>query len=349
MAQYKFIDLFSGIGGFHLGFKNSGYECVMSCDIDENARLTYCANHKMMPLGDITKIDMDDIPEHDVLTAGFPCQPFSISGKKQGFSDTRGTMFFYICNIIKDKKPRVVFLENVKFLLHHDGGRTLEVIISSLEDLGYNVSYSLQNSLNFGVPQNRERIIIIATRGKKFDFKALKRQKDYPILKDFLEEECEKMDYLSEDEYSLIDSPVKQEKSGLKFIGYRNKNIRKKGVRENTMHLSRVHKQPNRIYCIYGTHPTLSSQEVSGRFFIYNPHIEKVRKLTLRECYNIMGFPKDFIIHSSRSEAYKQIGNSVCVPMIIKIAEEIKTQILENNDESYNYIRKCVPQQMQLF
>lgn len=344
-----FIDLFAGIGGFHIGFKNAGYDCLMACDINENARKTYFDNHCILPKGDITQIPLSDIPEHDVLTAGFPCQPFSICGKKRGFEDTRGTMFFYICNIIKHKKPKIVLLENVKFLLHHDFGRTFDIIIQTLEELGYNVSYSLQNALDYGVPQNRERIIIIASLEHRFDFKKICLKKSLPKLRDFLEKDTHATEYLDNDDYTLIENPVAQKKSGLKFVGYRNKKIRQKGVRDNTIHLSRVHKQPNRIYSIDGTHPTLPSQESSGRFFIYNPDIQKVRKLTIRECYNIMGFPPNFIIHSSKSEAYNQVGNSVCVPMITHIASHIKTQILENKNESFRYTRTYLQDQMQLF
>jgi DNA (cytosine-5)-methyltransferase 1 len=138
---------------------------------------------------------------------------------------------------------------------------------------------------------------------------------------------------LAKDEYTLIENPVKQKESGLMFVCYRNKAIRKAGVRENTEHLSRVHKQPNRIYSVKGTHPTLPSQEVSGRFFIYLPDKDAVRKLTIKECYRIMGFPENFKISENKSEAYKQVGNSVCIPMVKELAAQILNQQLLSPNE----------------
>ncbi|CAG1772210.1 partial DNA (cytosine-5)-methyltransferase 1, partial [uncultured bacterium] len=155
-----FIDLFSGIGGFRLGFEQAGFECLLSSEINNYCREVYKTNFGDFPLGDITQIPLDIIPKHDVLSAGFPCQPFSICGKKKGFADTRGTLFFHICEIIAAKKPKVVCLENVKHLIHHDKGNTLSVIIGALEELGYLVNFKLLNANNFGLPQNRERIII---------------------------------------------------------------------------------------------------------------------------------------------------------------------------------------------
>lgn len=346
----KFIDLFAGIGGFHYGFKNAGFSCVMASEIDKEAQNVYTKNHNLSPLGDITKIDPKKIPEHDVLCAGFPCQPFSVCGKKKGFEDTRGTMFFHICSIIKEKQPEVVLLENVKFLIHHDNGNTFKTIIRSLEEMGYHVSYSIQNSIHYGMPQNRERILIVASKNKKFDFNKVPLSIEKENLRNFLDVDNSLMEYLNPSDYTLIENPIIQKISGLKFVGYRNKNIRKNGVRENTMHLSRVHKQPNRIYSIDGTHPTLPSQETSGRFFIHIPEINRVRRLTIRECYRIMGFPESFSISTSKTEAYKQIGNSVCVPMIKVMAEQIKKQLLDNkNNETQNTIKVIIPEQEKLF
>jgi DNA (cytosine-5)-methyltransferase 1 len=321
-----FIELFAGIGGFRLGFEKAGYECVFSSEFNNSCKDVYLKNFKEMPLGDITEISTAQIPDFDVLTAGFPCQPFSICGKRKGFEDTRGTLFFDVCRIIKDKKPKVVFLENVKHILHHDNGKTIKVIVATLEELGYFVNFKILNAKDFGVPQNRERIIIMATKGKSFNFNYLKLVKTSK-LKDFLDDESifNEGDYLDESEYTLIENPVIQD-SGLIFVGYRNKNIWKKGIRPNTEHLSRVHRQPNRIYSVEGVHPTLPSQETSGRFFIYLPEINKVRKLTIDECYKIMGFPKDFIKSNIISDIYKQIGNSVCVPLIKSLAEELVNQ-----------------------
>ena len=175
-----------------------------------------------------------------------------ISGLQRGFEDVRGTLFFDILRIIKKKKPDVVFLENVKHLRHHDAGRTLQVILKQLQVLGYKTNWKVLNAKDFGTAQNRERIIIVASKKKVFDFSKIEKQE--PVLvKDILRENGN-FEYLDPSEYTLIDNPKTQE-SGLIFAGYRNKSIRKNGVRANTINLSRVHKQPNRIYSSDGTHP----------------------------------------------------------------------------------------------
>ena len=321
----KFIDLFCGIGGFRLGFESTGMECVFSCDFEENVQDVYEENFGERPFSDITELDPSSLPDFDILLAGFPCQPFSICGKKGGFGDTRGTLFFDVCRIISEKKPKVVVLENVKHLLHHDSKNTLKVILGSLQNIGYNVTYKILNTKDFGLPQNRERIFIICTRTGFFDFNRLVNVKSKP-LKFFLDKEIG-FEYLNESEYTILDDGVykRQESSGLIFIGYRNKNGFKKGVRPGTDHLNRSHRQPNRIYSIEGNHPTLPSQETSGRFFIYNPETKKVRKLTVPECYRIMGFPENYKKSSILGHQYKQIGNSVGV----NITSEISRQIIE--------------------
>lgn len=319
----SFIDLFCGVGGIRLGMEAQGFQCVFSSDINSECQRTYLENFGELPQGDITKIDEKDIPYHDILCAGFPCQPFSISGKQKGFSDTRGTLFFDICRILDYHKPSVVFLENVKHLVHHNNGKTLKSILDKLEGLGYDVSWKVLNGADFGVPQNRERIIIIGSNKGTFNFDAVKKL-PRGKLADALDTDGE-FEYLDPAEYTLIDSPKQQKDSGLIFAGYRNKSIRKVGVRPGTEHLSRVHKQPNRIYSVEGIHPTLPSQESSGRFFILTSD-NKVRKLTLDECWRIMGFPESFKKVSASGEQYKQLGNSVCVPMIAAVAEQIKAQ-----------------------
>lgn len=321
--EMKFIDLFSGIGGFRLGFEKVGFECVFSCEIDRHCQEVYRNNFQETPFGDIKEVDPKNIKDFDVLVAGFPCQPFSICGKKRGFEDTRGTVFFDICRIVQEKQPQVIVLENVKNLIYHDRGNTLKTILSSLQELKYQVNYKILNSKNFGVPQNRERIFIIGTLGQEFDFHKIKTQP--PVkLRNFLDFN-QNSEYLSRSEYTLIDRP-RQQASGLVFVGYRNKGTWKTGVRPNTEHLSRVHHQPNRIYSIDGVHPTIPSQETSGRFFIYIPEEDRVRKLTLKECYRLMGFPETFKSHPNIAESYKQIGNSVCVPVVEAIAREISQQ-----------------------
>ena len=325
--QVRFIDLFCGIGGIRIGMESQGFACVFSSDINIECQKTYEENFGEKPLGDITLIDEKAIPTHDILCAGFPCQPFSISGKQKGFEDTRGTLFFEICRILDEKKPSVVFLENVKHLVHHDHGKTLNTIITKLEDMGYSVSWKVLNGADFGVAQNRERIIIIGhLNGEKFDFDKVKNVKR-KMLSEFLDKEGD-FEFLDPSEYTLLDNPKQQPRSGLIFAGYRNKAIRKAVVRPGTEHLSRVHKQPNRIYSVQGIHPTLPSQESSGRFFVLTED-GRVRKLTINECWRIMGFPEDYKKVSAIGEQYKQLGNSVCVPMIKAVAEEIKYQFFE--------------------
>lgn len=220
-------------------------------------------------------------------------------------------------------RPPVVLLENVKHLRHHDGGRTLSVILEAIKGMGYYVDWCILNATSFGVPQNRERIIIIATLARPFDFSALAamRPDETLALADFLDRDGD-FEYMDEP-HTLLEHPTRQ-RSGLIFAGYRNKRTRGNGMRPGTEHLSRVYKQPKRIYSTEGVHPALPSQEVSGRFFIL--HQERVRKLTLRECYRTMGFPEDFRRHSSQAEQYRQIGNSVCVPMVEAIGRELLRQ-----------------------
>ncbi len=327
--KLKFIDLFCGIGGFRIGLERAGMQNVLSCDIDEACRKTYFDNFGVIPESDIQEINISKIPDFDVLAAGFPCQPFSISGKKNGFNDTRGTLFFEILKIIKVKSPKVVILENVKHYVHHDKKKTLKVTLDSLKQLGYKISFSVLNAKNYGVPQNRERLIIIGSKYDYFDFSRLKTKEINP-LRNFLEDRLD-YQYLDKSEYTLIEKPVLQS-SGLIFVGYRNKNMHKNGIRPNTEHLSRVHRQPNRIYSIDGLHPTIPSQETSGRFFIYIPELDKVRKLSVKECYKLMGFPEDYVMHKTSVHKYKQIGNSICIPMVEEIGKQILKQKIYVNE-----------------
>ena len=321
----KFIDLFAGIGGFRYSFEKCGCECVFSSEIDEDCRKVYQNNYGDLPSGDITEINAEEIPDFDILCAGFPCQPFSICGRKLGFEDMRGTLFFEICRIIRAKKPKVIVLENVKHLVNHDKGKTFQIILSELEYLGYHVVYQILNSKDFGVPQSRERIIIVGTLHGVFDFDEL--EKKDPVSIDSILEQSDNFEYLNKSEYTLIDKKyIHQQKSGLIFVGYRNKGTWKTGVRPHTEHLSRVHRQPNRIYSSKGVNPTIPSQETSGRFWIYIEEKDAVRKLTINECYRLMGFPDSFKKDSNLSNAYKQIGNSVVIPMICEIADKILKQ-----------------------
>lgn len=180
--KLKFIDLFAGIGGFHIAFSNLGAKCVFASDIDEECRKTYKTNYNLDVHGDITQIHEKKIPNHDILCAGFPCQPFSICGKQKGFCDDRGNLFFHIIRIIKEKQPKVVFLENVKHLKYHDKGNTLKTILNGLKGIGYKPKWKILNAKDYGTAQNRERIIIIANKEKEFDFSKLEK-KDPNIFK----------------------------------------------------------------------------------------------------------------------------------------------------------------------
>lgn len=324
MQSFKFIDLFAGIGGMRQAAEANGGTCVFSSEINRDAAATYEANFGERPHGDITLVDENDIPDHDVIFGGFPCQPFSICGFKLGFEDTRGTLFFDILRIAKAKRPSCLVLENVKHFANHDGGNTLRVVVAALEEIGYSVSVEVVNAVDFGLPQNRDRTIIVASLNGTFDFSGLVTSERVAVSS-VLEAEGP-FEVVDPAEYTLLgDDVVKvQKQSGLRFVGYRNRNLRKVGVREGTEHLSRVHKQPNRIYCSTATHPTLAAGESSGRYWILVDGV--VRKLTIRECYRLQGFSDSFKISASATSAYRQIGNSVPVPMIAEVVRAARQQ-----------------------
>ena len=321
--SFSYIDLFAGIGGFRLAFDSLGGECVFSAEIDSHACEMYEANFGTNPYCDITKLDANTIPDFDMLCAGFPCQAFSISGKKQGFLEARGTLFFDVARILKEKNPPVFILENVKNLIYHDGGNTFRTILNILVGLDYQVSWSVLNAKDYSVPQNRERVFIVGSKTRIFDFSKVEKT-PCMSMRSILESNVS--EYLPESEYTLISNP-KQNESGLIFVGYRNKPMRQRGVRPNTKHLSRVHKQCNRIYSADGTHPTISSSETSGRYFIHDGI--GVRKLTLNECYRLFCFPDDFIRTGAVTNQYRRVGNSVCVPVVKAIAKQMIEQFME--------------------
>tara|TARA_B100000925_G_C21980696_1_gene462179 strand:+ start:624 stop:1685 length:1062 start_codon:yes stop_codon:yes gene_type:complete len=348
--KHTFIDLFCGLGGFRIGFEKNGYKCVFSSDSDKYIQETYEENFGERPFGDITKVNPKDIPDFEVLTGGFPCQPFSISGKKLGFKDTRGTLFFDVCRIIEEKNPKVVILENVKHFINHDKKRTMSVVLNSLEELGYNVSYEILNLKDFGLPQNRERIFIIGSKNNLFNFEKMNKQRSKP-LKDFLDKSGD-FEYLKKEEYTILDEHlVVQQESGLIFVGFRNKKGFQSGLRTTkNQHLNRVHRQPNRIYSINGYHPTIPSQESSGRFFIYLPRENRVRKLTINECFKIMGFDENYKKPSPTGQIYKQIGNSVGTNVIDELSNQIICQGLldESQRKTIRNTPKIVNRQTQL-
>jgi len=324
MEAFTFIDLFAGIGGMRQAASSNGGVCVFSSEIDRDAASVYEDNFGERPHGDITLVNEADVPDHDVLFAGFPCQPFSICGFKRGFEDTRGTLFFHILRIAREKRPGCLVLENVKHFANHDGGNTLRVVVASLEELGYSVAVRVINAVDFGLPQNRERTIIVASLNGVFDFAGMSKSPRKNVSS--LLESGVPFEFLDPSDYTLLPEDVvrHQAQSGLRFVGYRNRNLRKVGVREGTEHLSRVHKQPNRVYCATGTHPTLAAGESSGRYWILVDG--SVRKLTLRECYRLQGFPDTFLASGSATSAYRQIGNSVPVPMISEVVRAARSQ-----------------------
>lgn len=316
--HYRLVDLFAGIGGIRLGFQMHGdVGCVFSSEWDKFAAKTYEANFGDTPKGDITQIKEEDIPEHDILVAGFPCQPFSNAGKKLGFEDTRGTLFFDVARIIKYHKPRIVFCENVKNLLTHDKGRTLKVIKNVLEKLGYVVYYKVLNSKNFGVPQNRERLYIAAFREDiNHDFFEFPEGTDSTkTIRDILEEKEVSPKYYLSTVYleSLKRHKERHESKGNGF-GYEIRNI--DGI-AGTIVCGGMGKERNLI--------------IDNRLTNFTPvtHIkgdinrEFIRKMTPREWARLQGFPDNFIISVSDTQSYKQFGNSVSVPVIYAIAGKI--------------------------
>jgi DNA (cytosine-5)-methyltransferase 1 len=336
ITQLKFIDLFCGIGGFHQALTKiiPSSSCVLASDIDENARKTYETNHKLKPLGDIKKIDINTIPTFNLICGGFPCQAFSIAQwkDKKAFDDPRGTLFFEILKVIDVHKPKCILLENVAHLTQINKGVVLQTLLNSLKTRGYKVSYQLLSPHQFGIPQNRERVYIIATASEKeFDFKDLSNRSSTCKLADILDTDIPEELYIDVSKYTILElnQIKKQPKSGLKFCGYLKGELRKVGAKGNTEHLSRVHKQLMRIYSSDGTHPTLAASETSGRYHIYEESTKRVRRLTLNECYKLMAYPTSFVKNPNKGVSYKQIGNSVCVRVIEEIVKEmVKQEVL---------------------
>ena len=300
------IDLFAGIGGIRLAFQNNGGKTVFSSEWDKFAQKTYKINYGETPAGDITKIDENDIPDHDILLGGFPCQPFSQAGLKKGFEDTRGTLFFDIARIIANKRPKAFLLENVKQLKGHDNGKTLKTILSVLEDLNYYVpTPQVLNAKDFGVPQNRERIFIVGFNKdylpndyKEFNFPI--GQKTKTCVGDILEENVLDKYTISDNLYNyLINRKVIQKNKGNGF-GFTTFNS------ESTY--------TNTISARYYKDGSEALIEQKNK----NP-----RLLTPRECARLQGFPENFIIPVSNAQAYKQFGNSVCVKVVDEIAKNI--------------------------
>ncbi|AFL80246.1 DNA-methyltransferase Dcm [Aequorivita sublithincola DSM 14238] len=319
--SFKFIDLFAGIGGFRLAFQNLGGKCVFTSEWDKYSKQTYKANFGEIPFGDITKDKTKSyIPDDfDVLCAGFPCQAFSIAGRRGGFEDTRGTLFFDVAEIIKKKQPEAIFLENVKGLRNHDKGKTLAIILNVLrEDLNYYVPEpKIMNAKEFGVPQNRERIFIVGFRkdlGIK-EFQYPEPTDKSAILEDILEEQEVSVKYYLSTTYlqTLKNHRARHESKGNGF-GY--EIIPQDGI-ANAVVCGGMGRERNLIFDDKLTNFNPITK-ISGKV-----NREGIRKMTPREWARLQGFPDDFKIVVSDAQAYKQFGNSVAVPAIQATAEKI--------------------------
>lgn len=325
--SYDFIDLFAGIGGMRIAFQNAGCRCVFSSEWDKNCQKTYYANFGEIPYGDITKINAKDIPNHDILVAGFPCQPFSIAGvskknsmgRATGFADkTQGTLFFDVCRIIAEKRPKAFMLENVKNLKSHDKGNTWRVIKSSLEELNYSVYSGVFDGQDF-VPQHRERVLIVGFDKERygevpfeFDYK---KPETKPVLKDILFDEYNEKYILTPHLWEYLQNYAAKHKAAGNGFGYGMPDLN-------------------------GISRTLSARyyKDGSEILINRGEGEIPRRLTPRECARLQGYPDDFKIVVSDTQAYKQFGNSVVVPLMSSVASLIvdKLNVLKNIDYRQN-------------
>ena len=311
-----YIDLFAGIGGFHQAMDSVGANCVFASEWDKDCQKTYELNYGIHPAGDITQIAAEDIPQHDVLCAGFPCQAFSISGKQKGFQDTRGTLFFDVLRIAAFHKPKLLFLENVKNFARHDGGRTLKSVKAHLQDLGYTVFHQVLNASNFAVPQKRERIYILAFRDdlkvNNFTFPTAFGKETQLI--DYCLEDDQTADYvIQRDDIVMKDNYVVESDSHGRYP--------QRSIRIGTINKGG---QGERIYHPYGHAVTLSAYgggvgAKTGLYLING----KIRRLAPRECARITGFSDDFILSENRNVSYRQFGNSVVINVLKAILNAI--------------------------
>lgn len=322
VEKFRFIDLFAGIGGMRLAFEKAGGRCVYSSEWNKYSQKTYFANFGDQPDGDITKVKASDIPDHDILVAGFPCQPFSIAGvskknslgRATGFQDkTQGTLFFDVCRILQEKRPKAFMLENVKNLCSHDKGRTFRIIRESLDELDYEIFYSVLDGQNY-VPQHRERIIIVgfdrerygSNIGFEFDLHPVMPK---PVMRNILDNQVEDKYTLSDKLWTYLQNYANKHKAAGNGFGF--------GIAE-----------PN------GVSRTLSARyyKDGSEILIAQPG-KNPRRLTPRECARLQGFPESFKIPVSDTQAYQQFGNSVVVPLMVDVAGLI-VEKLEQLDET---------------
>ena len=323
IKDMNFIDLFAGIGGFRYALESFGCKCVFSSEWDKFCQESYNLNFGDVPYGDITKIDEKDIPNFDILCGGFPCQPFSVSGKQKGFDDTRGTLFFDIVRIVAYHKPKVIFLENVKNLKAHNGGATFEVISNTLNELNYNIYYKVLNAKNFGLPQNRERITIVCIR-KDIDngnFEFPNGIVDFKTISDIKEDDNKTKKYIINRDDIFIDEKKLE-------------NAIKNGKVNKPVQIGIIGKggQGNRIYHENGIGITLAASSggaasKTGAYYING----KVRKLSPREAARLQGFPESFIIIDNENQALKQFGNSVPIALL----KAVFAGLIDMKEEKY--------------
>lgn len=321
--KLRFIDLFCGLGGFRIALEKQNCKCVFSSDIDEAVAKVYESNYGEYPSGDITKIDAKDIPDFDILCGGFPCQSFSIAGKRLGFDDARGTMFFEVARILKEKKPKAFMLENVKGLTNHDNGKTLQTILDILDELGYDVIYRVINSAEYGIPQSRERWYCVGVR-KDLNINIKEKENEiFPteqlLLYSFDDVIDEKNEY---NDYTISNIA----KANIEKFLFKVKDKTSKYTLAYEIRPSRCQFKSN------GISPCLTAKMGTGGNNV-PVIVELNRKLTEKECLKLMGYPDNYKIGKG-SQAYKQIGNSVIVPILSAIAEKL-VKIIKENETNY--------------
>jgi len=323
----KFIDLFAGIGGFRYAIQNAAAksnlatECVFTSEIDDVCQHVYQENFGDMPHGDITQIAPESIPDHDVLLAGFPCQPFSIIGQMRGFEDTRGTLFFNIARILEVKRPSVFVLENVKLLVGHDGGKTIKRIMETLKDLGYHATYKVFNALDFGLPQKRERIFIVGFRDP-LCFNWPKEKIPMKPLSEILETEVPESYYATE--HIRTKRLSRQQPTAEHTIWHENK-------------AGNISAYP--YSCALRAGASYNYLLVNGE-----------RRLTSREMLRLQGFPESFKIVCNYSQARKQAGNSLPVPVAQAVLESVFNACKQDEtDETYKTDKLTIDGQMRIF
>lgn len=354
----RFLDFFSGIGGFRLGMEMAGHTCVGHCEVDKFADRSYRAMHNVKEsewyANDITRVEPEELPEADCYCFGFPCQAFSIAGKRRGFEDTRGTLFFEVMRLARERKPRLLFAENVRGLLNHEGGQTFGVIVSTMDELGYDVEWQVLNSKHFGVPQNRERVFIVGhlreASGRKVfpircddgvpDSKRLETEPGVPALTATSHKGVSKrrgglaIPVMTPDRPNKRQNGRRFKENGDEMFTLTAQDRQGVMVREATCKQIIGGSQGNRVYDPSGISVTLSSQGGGrgAKTGLYTVPAKKsgmrIRRLTPRECFRLQGFPDEYFDRvaaaNSDSQLYKQAGNSVTVNVIYEIAKRLE-------------------------